>query len=105
VRRIRAGHDDLLRGLVGCRRHTTYTYDSNGNLATKTEGTDNWTYEWSARNELARVLKNNVEQARFSYDPMGRRAEKIAAGVTTSYTHPARSAGFHDPKVPTGSWY
>ena len=61
--------------------------DSNGNLATKTEGTDNWGYEWNARNELTRVTKNSVEQARFSYDPTGRRVEKVAGGVTASYTY------------------
>ena len=31
--------------------------------------------------------KNGVEQARFSYDPLGRRVEKVAGGVTTSYTY------------------
>ena len=66
---------------------TTYTYDPNGNLAAKTEGTDNWAYEWNARNELTRVTKNGAEQARFRYDPMGRRVEKVVGGVTTSYTY------------------
>jgi RHS repeat-associated protein len=66
---------------------TTYTYDSNGNLTQKTEGTDTWVYEWNARNELTRVLKNSVEQARFAYDPLGRRVEKVTGGVTTSYTY------------------
>jgi RHS repeat-associated protein len=66
---------------------TTYAYDSNGNLATKTEGTDTWAYEWNARNELTRVTKNSVEQARFAYDPLGRRVEKIAGSVATGYTY------------------
>ena len=61
--------------------------DPNGNLTTKTEGTDNWTYEWNANNQLSRVTKNGVEQVRFSYDPMGRRVEKIAGGVTTAYAY------------------
>jgi RHS repeat-associated protein len=61
--------------------------DPNGNLVSKAEGSDTWTYEWNARNELTRVLKNGVEQARFAYDPLGRRVEKVAGGVTTSYTH------------------
>ena len=66
---------------------TTYTYDSNGNLTQKTEGSDTWGYEWNARNELTRVTKNSVEQARFSYDSLGRRVEKVAGGVTTTYTY------------------
>ena len=65
--------------------------DSNGNLNTKTEGTDSWGYEWNARDELTRVTKNSVEQARFSYDPIGRRVEKVAGGVTTSYTYDAEA--------------
>jgi RHS repeat-associated protein len=68
---------------------TTYTYDSNGNLNTKVEGADTWGYEWNANNELTRVTKNAVEQARFTYDPLGRRVEKVAVGVTTSYTFDA----------------
>ena len=45
--------------------------DPNGNLTAKTEGTDTWSYEWNAQNQLTRVLKNGVEQARFAYDPQG----------------------------------
>lgn len=40
-----------------------------------------------AENRLERVLKNSVEQARFAYDPKGRRVEKVAGGVTTAYTY------------------
>jgi RHS repeat-associated protein len=65
--------------------------DSNGNLATKTEGSDSWGYEWNARNQLTRVTKNYVEQARFGYDPLGRRVERVAGGVATSYTYDANS--------------
>jgi RHS repeat-associated protein len=61
--------------------------DSNGNLTQKVEGSDNWGYEWNANNELTRVTKNSVEQARFSYDPRGRRVERVAGGVTTTYTY------------------
>lgn len=31
--------------------------------------------------------EDSVEQARFAYDPAGRRVEKVAGGVTTSYTY------------------
>ena len=43
--------------------------------------------EWNAENQLKRVLKNAVEQARFAYDPMRRRVEKIAGGMTTTFTY------------------
>jgi RHS repeat-associated protein len=61
--------------------------DSNGNLTSKTEGTDTWAYEWDAEDQLKRVLKNGVEQARFAYDALGRRVEKVAAGATTGWAY------------------
>jgi RHS repeat-associated protein len=62
----------------------TFTYDSNGNMATKVDATGSWTYEWNAENRLTRVLKNGSEVARYAYDPLGRRVEKVASGVTTT---------------------
>jgi RHS repeat-associated protein len=43
--------------------------------------------EWNAEGQLMRVLLNSNKVARFSYDPLGRRVEKVAGGVTTSYTY------------------
>jgi RHS repeat-associated protein len=62
----------------------TYTYDPNGNLTSKTEGTDSWTYTWNAENQLAKVEKNGSEVARFAYDPLGARVEKMAVSPCTS---------------------
>lgn len=67
----------------------SYDYDANGNLASKTEGPNTWTYEWTAENELTRVTKNSAEQARYSYDPLGRRVARVVAGMTTGYTYDA----------------
>jgi RHS repeat-associated protein len=61
--------------------------DPNGNLTTKTEGSDTWTYEWNAEDQLKRVTLNGNEVARFAYDPYGRRVEKVAGGFTTSYLY------------------
>ena len=58
--------------------------DPNGNLATKAEGTDNWAYSWNAENQLVKVEKNEAEVARFAYDPLGRRVEKVVAGGVTT---------------------
>jgi RHS repeat-associated protein len=44
-------------------------------------------FEWNAENQLTRVTKNAVEMATFKYDPLGRRVEKVAGGVTTSFTY------------------
>jgi len=81
-----APESTLLASLSGGGPHKV-RIDPNGNLATKTGGSDNWTYEWNAENQLTKVQKNGAEVARFAYDPLGRRVEKAAAGVTTSYTY------------------
>lgn len=64
-----------------------YTYDPNGNLSTKTEGSDTWTYTWNAENQLTKVEKNGAEVTRFSYDPLGRRVERVVGGITAGYTY------------------
>jgi YD repeat-containing protein len=61
--------------------------DPNGNLTSKTEGTDSWVYTWNAENQLTKVEKNGAEVARFAYDPLGRRVEKVAGSVTTKYAY------------------
>jgi RHS repeat-associated protein len=66
---------------------TNYTYDANGNVTQKADGTDTWTFDWYADDMLAKVSKNSVEQARFVYDGFGRRYQKIAGGNTTTYTY------------------
>jgi RHS repeat-associated protein len=65
----------------------TYVYDANGNLSTKTTGSDTWAYTWNAENQLTRVTKNGAEMAIFKYDPVGRRVEKVAGGVTTTWAY------------------
>jgi RHS repeat-associated protein len=66
---------------------TTYSYDANGNLATKTEDADSWVYTWNAENQLTKVEKNGGEVASFKYDPLERRVETVAAGATTSFVY------------------
>jgi RHS repeat-associated protein len=66
---------------------TTIQYDLNGNQTQRTDATGTWTYEWNAEKQLTRVLKNGVEQVRYTYDPLGRRRQKIAGGVTNTYIY------------------
>ncbi len=68
---------------------SSYTYDANGNLAAKTDGADSWTYTWNALNQLTAVSKNSVNQAIYSYDPVGRRIERVAGPTTTAWTYDA----------------
>jgi RHS repeat-associated protein len=44
--------------------------------------------EWNAENQLTRVTRDSAEVARFAYDPLGRRVEKIA-GASTTYSYAA----------------
>jgi RHS repeat-associated protein len=59
------------------------TYDANGNLLTN----GSKSYEWDADDQLLRVIDNGNEIARFNYDALGRRVEKVAAGTTTAWVY------------------
>jgi RHS repeat-associated protein len=62
---------------------TSYTYDANGNLTS--DGIRS--FEWDAVNQLARVTQGGIELARFVYDAWGKRAQKVAGGVTRTYIY------------------
>ena len=69
----------------------TLTYDANGNLT----GDGTRVFEWDAENRLTRVCTGTCGAgtdpanmlARFVYDGQGRRAQKVAGGITRSYIH------------------
>ena len=73
--------------VTGAGSAATYSYDANGNLIQKVEGSDTWTYEWNAENQLTRVLTNGAEVARYKYDPNGRRVERVAGATTTLWAY------------------
>ncbi len=60
-----------------------YTYDADGNLT----GDGTRALEYDAENRLTRVLNGGSEVARFVYDGQGRRVQKIAGGVTTTFVY------------------
>jgi RHS repeat-associated protein len=61
----------------------SYTYDPNGNLIS--DGSS--TYTWDAADRLVRVSQGSTELARFAYDGLGRRAQKVANGVTRTFVY------------------
>lgn len=65
----------------------TFTYDSNGNMASRSEAGVSTTYGWDAENRLKRVVRDGSEIARFAYDPLGRRVEKTTTSGTISYVY------------------
>jgi len=68
---------------------TSYTYDANGNTFTKTNSTGTTYYAWDYENRLtSATLPGTGGTLYFTYDPFGRRIEKISPTAgTTIYTY------------------
>jgi len=54
----------------------SYTFDSSGNLATKTIGEKTWIYQSNPLNQLIQVKDPDQTVITFTYDPSGRRLTK-----------------------------
>ena len=54
----------------------TYTFDPNGNLATKTIGTRTWTYKSNHLNQIISITDPDQTTVKFTYDPSGKRLTK-----------------------------
>jgi len=66
----------------------TFTYASDGCLATKSDSTDMWTYEWDYERRLAAFRKNVATLVEYGYNPTGtrRQASDATLGVE-NYFH------------------
>jgi len=65
---------------------TTYQYNLDGFLTTKTEGTDITTYDYSSRGELLSVTLPDNRIIEYVHDPLGRRiAKKVNGTITEKY--------------------
>ncbi len=60
---------------------TTYQYDLDGFLTTRTEGADSTTYDYSSRGELLSVILPDGTVIENLHDPLGRRIAKKVNGV------------------------
>ncbi len=65
----------------------TYTYDSNGNMVTKTSGSSSWIYSYDYENRLKQVTLNGLTAFQAMYDGDGRRIETIAGDTTVFHYH------------------
>jgi len=66
---------------------TTFTYDDNGNMASKQLGAELWLYSYDVENRLITVTKNGSVIANYIYDGDGGRTKKIVtdpSGVVTT---------------------
>ena len=62
--------------------NVSYTYDANGNTATKTGG---WTYSYDYENRLTKVTQSGATKQQDSYDGDGNRVKQVAGSTTNTY--------------------
>jgi RHS repeat-associated protein len=65
---------------------SSFGYDTNGNLTSKTDSSGNWTYTWDYENRLKQATLSGGVTVTYSYDALGRRVERTssASGTTKS---------------------
>ena len=62
---------------------TTYQYDADGFLVTKTQGAEVTEYTYSSRGDLLQVVLPDGKTIDYIHDPLGRRVAKIVNGAIT----------------------
>jgi RHS repeat-associated protein len=78
-------YDPLNNELDANPTGVTYTYDANGNRATRTVGTTTSTYTYDYENRLIRVVKPGSSTVSFEYDALGRRVKKTVGSTVTLF--------------------
>jgi RHS repeat-associated protein len=73
--------------LIASSDGTTYKYDTNGNMFSKTTTEGTTQYAWDFENRLTAVTLPDGGVVRFQYDPFGRRIKKSSAVGTTIYLY------------------
>src|SRR5512138_2004446 len=63
----------------------SYTYDGNGNRATKVDASGTTSYSYDFENRLTRVDKPGGMYVAYAYDALGRRVKKDVNGAVTLY--------------------
>jgi RHS repeat-associated protein len=65
-----------------------YSYDNNGNTASKTDSTDTTTYAWDYENRMtSATLPGTGGTTYFKYDPFGRRIYKQSPTATSIFAY------------------
>ena len=66
---------------------TTFDYDNNGNMISRTDAAGTTTYTYDSENRLIQLITPNSELITYKYDAFGRRIEKDVNGVVTRYVY------------------
>jgi RHS repeat-associated protein len=84
---------------LGAFGDVTYTYDDNGNTATKTQGTQTTRFVYGIDDALDEVRDTNGALiAQYYYDPFGRRLWKDVSGIKTYFLYADEGLiGEYDP--------
>jgi RHS repeat-associated protein len=71
----------------------SYTYDTNGNLVSKTDPSGTTQYAWDFENRLKQVTLPNGNTVAYKYDALGRRIQRTpGAGVSTNFIYDGHDA-------------
>jgi RHS repeat-associated protein len=54
----------------------TYSYDANGNMVNKSEGSKRWRYTWDFENRMSAAW-DRKQRVRYHYDALGRRVHRV----------------------------
>jgi RHS repeat-associated protein len=83
---------------------TSFTYDENGNMVSKTTGTDYWDYTYDYSNRLTRVEKNQEITAQYIYDGDGRRIQATEQGQTVKYIYSGLNVIYEENMMGTSTY-
>ncbi len=68
--------------------NSSFAYDANGNMTSKTDPSGTWTYEWDFENRLKKVTRPDGQNVVYEYDGLGRRVERLpSSGVSTKFVY------------------
>ncbi len=57
---------------------TSFTFDANGNMTSKTDSSGTTSYVYDSENRLIELRTPNAQLVTYKYDPFGRRIEKMS---------------------------
>ncbi|MCD6423453.1 MAG: hypothetical protein J7L42_04990 [Elusimicrobia bacterium] len=79
---LKAYSYDADNRLLSIDNGTSFGYDNNGNMISKTIGAQTTSFEYDYRNQLVKITYPDATTNTFKYDPYGRRTEKVDSDGT-----------------------